>query len=351
VTGPGPARAGDLLRRVLPAVSRSFALSLRILPAPLRAPIGVTYLVARAADTLADTAALPPAERRAHLDALRAAIGSPDRAAARGARLADLARRVAPDIAPGERALLARLPEVLAAHHALPPDDRDRAARVLAILTAAMADTLARFPAETEGRLGALDTLDDLDRYTYGNAGCVGEFWTDALVARRPSCRGWDLDLMRARGARFGQGLQLVNVLRDLPRDLLIGRCFLPRVELTALGLRPEDLRAPSVQPRLQPLLDRLVAEARLRLDDGLGYTLAVPRREWRLRLASVWPLLIGRSTLDRLARAERLLDPTVVIKVPRREVRAILIRSLVAVGSDRRLAALAGHPTLPGSS
>ena len=64
----------ELLRDVLPGVSRSFALSLRVLPGPLRRPFGVTYLVARAADTIADTRALPPAARLTALRALRDAL-------------------------------------------------------------------------------------------------------------------------------------------------------------------------------------------------------------------------------------------------------------------------------------
>ena len=159
------------------------------------------------------------------------------------------------------------------------------------------------------------------------------------VLAHRPRCaRRWQPAPMRARGVRFGQGLQLVNVLRDLPRDLRIGRCYLPRAELAALGLAPEDLLDPGVLPRLRPLLDALLAEALARLDDGLAYTLAVPRREWRLRLACAWPLLIGLATLGRLARADALLDPAVVVKVSRAEVRSILGRSAVVVGSDRGL-------------
>jgi farnesyl-diphosphate farnesyltransferase len=145
---------------------------------------------------------------------------------------------------------------------------------------------------------------------------------------------------MRARGARFGQGLQLVNVLRDLPRDLRIGRCYLPRAELGTLDLAPEDLLSPAAIGRVRPLLDALIDEALLRLDAGRAYTLAVPRREARLRLASLWPLLIGLGTLARLRRAENLLDPTVTVKVPRAEVRRLLARSLALVCSNRALGA-----------
>jgi farnesyl-diphosphate farnesyltransferase len=206
-----------------------------------------------------------------------------------------------------------------------------------------MLEVLERFPAETEGRLGALETRAELDRYTYLNAGCVGEFWTDMVAAHRPRCRAaWTLPRMRARGVRFGQGLQLTNVLRDLPRDLRIGRCYLPRVELGALGLGPDDLLDPATLPRARPLLAALVGEALGHLRQGLAYTLDVPRREARLRLASAWPLLIGLATLARLTRAGEWLDPAVVVKVPRNEVRRLLAGSAALVLTNRGLRAYA---------
>jgi farnesyl-diphosphate farnesyltransferase len=328
----GAAAAPELLRDILPAVSRSFALSLRILPGSLRQPFGVTYLVARAADTIADTRVLPPATRLVTLKALRAAL-------AEGADGAPpLAEPAAGGQSAAERTLLARLPDVLAAYRALEPPDRERARAVLLTLTQAMVDALERFPPEMTHRVGALETRADLDRYTYLNAGCVGEFWTDMVIAHRPRCARWDAPAMRARGGRFGQGLQMVNVLRDLPRDLRIGRCYLPRADLAALGLAPQDLLTPTVLPRVRPLLDTLIDDAVARLDEGRAYTLAVPRREARLRLASLWPLLIGLDTLARVRRAENLLDPSMTVKVPRREVRWLLLRSLALVWSDRAL-------------
>ena len=320
----------DLLGRLLPAVSRSFALSLRVLPGSLRAPFGLTYLLARAADTIADTRALPPASRREAIERVRGAIRG-------GTGRPELT--VAADHAPAEQELLARLPDVLAAYRGLEAGDRAHSQAVLLTLTQAMLDALARFPAETEERVGALETRDDLDRYTFMNAGCVGEYWTDMVVAHRPgSAARWNVPLMRSRGVRLGRGLQMINVLRDLPRDLRIGRCYLPRVELAALGLAPADLLDPGASARLQPLVARLIADALDHLRHGLAYTLAVPRREPRLRLACAWPLLIGLATLARLARTESLLDPHVVVKVPRPEVRRQLVLSTALVGSNHGL-------------
>lgn len=322
-----------LLGDLLPGTSRSFALSLRVLPEPLRAPLGITYLVARAADTIADTRALPPDVRLGGLRALRRAIE--DRAAT-----VPIPAEVDAAHPPAERMLLARLPEVLAAYHALEAGDHARARTVLLVLTGAMEETLARFPPERSGGVGALETLADLDRYTYLNAGCVGEFWTDVVMAHRRRCGAWDRARMRALGARYGQGLQLVNVLRDLPRDLRLGRCYLPRAELALLGLEPAELLDPRAIARLRPLLARLADRASGWLADGLAYTLAIPRAEPRLRLACAWPLLLGLATLARLQRADDLLDPRTVVKVPRPAVRRLLLRSVVRVWSDRGLAA-----------
>ena len=105
----GARAAPGLLREVLPGVSRSFALSLRVLPAPLRQPFGVTYLVARAADTIADTRTLPPGARLAALHALRRSLSDGDSAPP------SLAGVTTGGQTPAERVLLVRLPDALAA--------------------------------------------------------------------------------------------------------------------------------------------------------------------------------------------------------------------------------------------
>ena len=59
---PNPARA-LLLRSLLKSVSRSFYLTLSILPAGMRDPVGLAYLLARAADTIADTSLIAQEKR------------------------------------------------------------------------------------------------------------------------------------------------------------------------------------------------------------------------------------------------------------------------------------------------
>ena len=328
------APAITLLHQLLPQVSRSFYLSLRVLPQNLRQPIGLAYLFCRAADTITDTALLPRELRLTYLGQYRAAFceDGPTAVSALQQHLTDRQHN------PAERALLARLADCFTLLSAMAPEDQRRIRELVLILTQGMQMDLTMFPGEGDNRVGALETCAELDRYTYCVAGCVGEFWTRIAAAHLPSLRHWDMATMETRAVRFGKGLQLTNILRDLAQDLRLGRCYLPRVELTVLGVQPEDLLDPSALGRVRPLLGDLLNLTLAQYREGWAYTLAIPRREWRLRLACAWPLLIGLSTLALVGRSQRLLDPTVRLKVARVQVYGMLLRSLLTVWSDRAL-------------
>ena len=325
---PGSDLTAALLRRV----SRSFYLSLAVLPGSVRPTIGLAYLFARASDTIADTRLIARTARVAHLEALRAAL------AGSGASTSAIVGAAAAQALPAERTLLERLPDCLAAYHTLPPADRGRVRAVLDTIIEGQIQDLRVFPGEDEGKLAALETREDLDRYTYLVAGCVGEFWTEVHAAHRPRLARWDLPRMRALGTRFGKGLQLTNVLRDVPRDLRQGRCYLPRQDLARFGLEPRDLLDPGRATAARPLLREWLETALDHYEAGWQYTFAIPRREARMRLACAWPLLIGLRTLDLLAASPNWLDPAITLKVPRVRVYGLMAHSLGTVWSTRAL-------------
>jgi farnesyl-diphosphate farnesyltransferase len=305
------------------------------LPGTLREPIGLAYLLARAADTVADTRLIARSERLRHLETLKHAFaGTP----------VDTTQ-VAAACAPGqtqaaERCLLERLGEIVARLDALQAADRQKVRDVLATITRGQIVDLERFPGEDAAGLTALPTRASLDTYTYLVAGCVGEFWTALHIAHRRALADWDPRSMKAKGVRFGKALQLTNILRDVPNDLRSGRCYLPEDELAALGLTPYDLLDPSRTPAARPLFRQLMAEALEHYDVAWHYTLAIPRREWRMRLACTWPLLIGLATLAALARNPDPLVSPGPIKISRGELRRLLARSALTVWSNRALSA-----------
>ena len=162
-----------------------------------------------------------------------------------------------------------------------------------------------------------------------GVAGCVGAFWTKLCRARLFPDAPLDDDWLTTSGVRFGKGLQLVNILRDLPRDLRQGRCYLPGDRLWAIGLTPLDLLEPASGRKLRPLYDAYLEQAEEHLAAGWIYTNALPRTSPRVRLACAWPLLIGIRTVEKL-RANNLLAPELHVKVSRWEVRQIIVRTVL---------------------
>ena len=335
-----PVSESVLFQQILPRVSRSFYLSLRVLPRKIRPAIGLAYLFCRAADTIADTAILPRDLRSASLERYRTAFAEdgPTIVLHTQRSLGDLCNLADQQRHASERELLARLPECFTVLAAQTPDDQHRIRELVLTLTRGMQMDLSVFPAEGEGKVVALETREDLDRYTYFVAGCVGEFWTRVVVDHLPALRQWNVAEMAAKGVRFGKGLQLTNILRDVAHDARIGRCYLPRVDLAVLGVQPQEIIEPGTLERVRPLIGELLDLTLSHYREGWSYTLAIPRREWRLRLACAWPLLIGVATLTSLRRSPRLLDPNVRVKVARARVYTILLRSLMTVWSDRAL-------------
>ena len=328
---------GDLLR----AVSRSFYLTLRVLPKALREPVGLAYLLARAADTITDTRLLSPEERLVHLLSFRREIQGP-------AHLEEL-REIEKALAesqelPVEGELLTCLPEAFKLLEACSEPNRAMIRSLVVTLTQGMEMDLTTFPGEESGRIVALEDAAALERYVYYVAGCVGEFWTEITIAHVPALRAWDETRMAQTGVEFGKALQLTNVLRDVPKDLRLGRCYLPQAELSEVGLTPDHLKNPSSGAAARPVLVHWIKRALEHYAAAEQYLLAIPRRCLRLRLAVLWPILIGLASLHRLAQNPSWLDPERPAKVSRRWVYQTLALSAPCGSSNQVLHVWISH-------
>jgi farnesyl-diphosphate farnesyltransferase len=315
----------DLGGPLLASVSRSFYLTIRVLPAELRAPIGLAYLLARASDTIADSADAPAGVRLKNL----AAFGEMIRHG-HAAELADLQQEIRPS-SPGERELISQLDRCLAWLASLEEHDRRDIAAVMEKIIRGQTLDLERFAAP-DG-IVALKSASELDEYTYLVAGCVGEFWTRICLRHLPRYATLEPTELERLGVNFGKGLQLVNILRDAPADLRDGRCYLPEHELRDVGIAPHRLPRDPVAAR--PVFDRWVAQARAFLDDGFRYIETI--RPARLRLGCFLPWHLGVETL-RLIQVHPPLENAERIKVPRSTVYRALLLGIPASLSNAAL-------------
>ena len=317
----------DLLR----SVSRSFYLSIRFLPAQLREPIALAYLLARTTDTVADTAQISGSVRMEILKLLSNGIqgtGSRDVVTDVVRSFVSLQENVS------ERRLLEALPNSLACLEGMEHADRNDIRLVLEKITRGQMLDLQRFDNPKE--IQTLSTAADLDEYTYLVAGCVGEFWTRLCFRHVRQFSSRSEDEMLALGKRYGMSLQLINVLRDAGSDLRAGRCYFPEHELNAAHLTPSQIL--SEPERFQPIYRTWLEQAKAGLTSGMEYSRAIKNR--RVRAATVLPALIGARTLALLDAAGAAAFQRTV-KVPRNEVRAMILSLGITLASRRRIDAI----------
>jgi farnesyl-diphosphate farnesyltransferase len=244
----------DQMLPLLARVSRSFYLSLRLVPGSVRPTLALAYLLARASDSIADA---PSASIELRSNLLE---GLPDLWP--GVQAEQLGA-----IPAGEKELLASLPVLL--QHLDSSPDRDEILAVWKVILSGQIFDLQRFVP------GAVPmTLAEAIRYTGLVAGCVGKFWTQICFKNVPGYSNASPEVMCGLGFDFGCGLQWVNILRDRHADASAGRVYVTEENFpTAMQFARENL------------------------DAGARYASFVRPR--RLRAACHLPLDIGRRTLD----------------------------------------------------
>jgi len=318
---------GPILRQV----SRSFYLSIFLLPKKLRDPVSLGYLLARASDTIADTTELPIELRAEKLRLLARGI----QGEALGDAIVDLSSSLVPlQKNQSERALIETLQSCLDWLDQSEVHDREEVRAVLEKINRGQILDLERF--RDPKHVVALATAAQLDEYTYLVAGSAGEFWTRLCFWHVKKFAVRDETQMFELGKRYGMGLQLINILRDAGADLRAGRCYFPSDELAAAAMEPSQIiREPQ---RFRPIYRKWLEKAEQGMKAGFNYANAIRNR--RVRIATVLPALIGARTLALLKEA----GATVLhrhIKVPRKEVRAITTSLTASLGSRSRIETL----------
>ena len=333
-----------LLHGILKNVSRTFYLSLAALPKTLRRQMGLAYLFCRVADTIADSPVLPERRRLPALHTFRSQFQNDSPSRNEIAGLIQTARGHFPGGCEDERRLLVRLQDCFDLYDRLSPGDRCLVSNLVATLTRGMEMDLVTFPLNAFDPIQALPDRASLERYTYYVAGVVGEFWTMLCEANLPAVRhSATLPQRRELARRFGQGLQLTNILKDLGKDLQSGRCYLPADALQEIGLQARDLLDTATLPRIRPLLFSIIQDAVDHLDHGVRYIQLLPKPAFRVRLSCMWPLLFAVQTLEEVCSSKTLLCGQRRVKISRRAVYCTMLRSLwylaVPWGLERRYA------------
>ncbi|HLI16804.1 MAG TPA: phytoene/squalene synthase family protein [Rhodanobacteraceae bacterium] len=313
--------------RILPAVSRTFALTIPQLDVRLRTVIANAYLLCRIADTIEDEQALPGDVKQQFHDRFTRVVGSTEDPASFARDLAPLLNG---NTLEAERDLVAHTPAIIEVTEGFNLVQRESLARCIRTMCTGMPSF------ERHASTAGLASMREMDSYCYYVAGIVGQTLTDLFCDYSPRIAE-QREAMSALDVSFGQGLQMTNILKDFWEDRDRGVCWLPHDLFAHVGVNLEDIRRSNVPAAFGKAYAQLIGVAHSHLRNALEYTLLIPEKEVGIRRFCLIALGLAMRTLASIL-AKPDFTAGAQVKVSRQVVKKIVIVTHLFAGYSRVL-------------
>jgi len=309
---------------ILPNVSRSFALCIKVLPAPLNRQMMVSYLVFRVIDTVEDSKSPLRLKKRLFCGFLSLLSG---RKADDAASAKCSARMLSGLDYTYEKELLESLPALVRAFFSLPAGAR-KAIR-------GRARVMARGMYEFQKR--PIETFADQDRYSYYVAGIIGHLFNDLL-----EFNGIITHALRRRLSRFarkfGLALQKVNILRDIADDVASHRYYWPKRLLAKYGLAYSNICSAANREKALAVLREQIEDARGYIGAAMQYILLLPKKALQVRMFCLIPLFMAIESYVKCMDNSDVFEAGAKVKISRERVGDIVAKSGMWGANNERL-------------
>lgn len=309
-------------KRALAQVSRTFALTIPLLPAQVRHAIGNAYLLCRIADTIEDEPTLTNEAKRGFLARFAEVVVG---RSSTDSFSNDLSRLLSEATHKGERELVSNTSPVVDYHVNLPSGQREPIERCVETMCEGMAEFVGT---DSTG----LPSMKHVERYCYVVAGVVGEMITDVLCDYSNNIDTRKNELSKL-SVPFGRGLQLVNILKDHREDRKRGVTWLPRQVFESRGVGMRRHGESNIVTRIK----HVVNIAQRDLEAALRYVQLIPNHERGVRSFLAITLGLAILTLRRIQ-----LNPGFQrgddVKISRRQVYGTVATTRFAVRSNHAL-------------
>lgn len=313
--------------QILPEVSRTFALTIPVLPERLAEVVANAYLLCRLADTIEDDIGLGNEQKSEFYRRFIAIVRGEEPAEPFAEELLPLlSSRALAD----ERGLVGSIATVIRVTAGFSAAERDALTRCIDIMCAGMPEFQRR------RSLRGLKDVDEMADYCYVVAGVVGEMLTELFCGHCPELEPRRDEMMRL-AISFGQGLQMTNILKDIWDDRRASTCWLPRSVFANGEFRLERLDEFHDTETFHAGLQELIGITHQHLRVALEYTLCIPPREVGMRKFCLWAIGLAVLTLRKI-HAHPNFTSGQQVKISRRRVKATVFTTNLALGSDRAL-------------
>ncbi len=317
------------LNTLLKHTSRSLYLSVKMLPPSIRPAFGLAYLLCRYADTMADTTLLP-AQQRIH-----AILRFPQ--IVRSGKAPD-AHEIKHFLSgnttnPYEKILLTHLPDCLHALQNISIEQKQFIYEVVEAVCEGMKIDLTQFPHIPHAAPHAFLLESDLTHYCRLMGGKPGLFWSQLIF--HTGMTTLPKETFYALGQQIGDSLQIVNILRDAPKDLQQGRCYFPQTDLEKQNLTAPDLLRENHAAKFYSIQKKWTRWGKQNLQSAADYYASIPKKYARVRAAVAWPMLWTADTFVKLSRTHDLLNPKKRVKISRLRVYATMLATPLLLVSN----------------
>lgn len=286
---------------ILQGVSRTFALTIPLLPAQLQEAVGNAYLLCRIADTIEDDPEMSAQGKRNLSERLLKVIDGRDDAQEFAL---SLKAALAADTPVAERDLVENTDRVVRLTHSFSENQRSAISRCVSIMAKGMV-----YYQENPPHKG-LEKMRDLDDYCYYVAGVVGELLTQLFCdyLRDKGEATAELEaVMMPLAVSFGQGLQMTNILKDIWDDSGRDVCWLPRSIFDSYHVDLSDLAVARQSQGFAEGIKELIGITHTHLRNAVEYSLLVPAKEIGIRRFCLLCISLAVLSLRKLHRQPAL--------------------------------------------
>ncbi|MCS3532962.1 squalene/phytoene synthase family protein [Chryseobacterium sp. JUb7] len=316
--------ADACLTALFPRVSRTFALTVPELPAPLRTVVMNAYLLGRILDTIEDDTVLTLDQKFYYGQKLVKIIETKE-------NIKEFALELAPKLAgqtrKAELELIQHLPLVIGMISAFSELQQKSIERCMRLMWNGMQNFLKR------RSLNGLETMEDVNDYCYHAAGVVGEMLTELFADYSDEIAKHSSEMQKL-AISFGRGLQITNFLYDHWEDRQEGLCWFPRdlYKMNLTYLKPENY-----DESYEKAQTKLASIAHENLREALQYTLLIPESEPGIRRFCYWAIILSVFALRRIEKKPSF-SKNAEIKIPRTWVMIMILMTRIFGVKDQVL-------------
>jgi len=307
----------ELLRRTARTLQKSAA----VLPERERAVFSIGYLFCRAADSIADTGVIPRERKIFWIEKFPSLIESGGveeliKEIQNGAENAD------------EKFLLQKLPQCISIYNKFEPDDKKLISAVVGRVCEGMLFDLKTF---NPGVLTALEKTAQLEYYCDTMGGAPGVFWSGLIL--KSAAVKMSAEEFKNFGKNIGDALQIVNILRDVKEDIANNRCYFPAEDLGFFGVSVKDFRDGSSRA-VNPVIKKWILWGLDKISCAPEYFEQISKKNWRLRLSVLMPVIWALDTFELLAQSDILNNK---VKINKKNIYLTILKSPVYLFSNRK--------------